>query len=187
MKQNIIDRAREVFAKYGFRKTTLDDIASAVGKGKSSLYYYFKNKEEIFEEVIGQEVDKLKNEFLNAVNSVETPMQKLRVYIIRRMEMFHSLISFYPILRNEFAEYYSYIERIRAKYDEEEMVIIKSILQSGIDRKEFVIHNLDLTAQAIIKAMKGFEFPWAVEQDIQHIERDIDSLLEVLFYGLIKR
>jgi AcrR family transcriptional regulator len=187
IRQNILDRARDVFSKYGFRKTTMEDIAGAVGKGKSSLYYYFKNKEEIFEGVLEQEVEKLKNDFRDAIDSVDTPKKKLSIYILKRMEMFHQLIDFFPSFRHEFVEYYSYIEKIRVKYDNEELMIICGILQQGIDEGQFVNQNLELTAQAIIKAMKGFEFPWAMNQDVATMERDIDSLLEVLFYGIVKR
>ena len=40
-RESILKIAREIFSKYGYKKTTLDDIANAVRKGKSSLYYYF--------------------------------------------------------------------------------------------------------------------------------------------------
>ena len=42
-RESILKIAQEIFSKYGYRKTTLDDIANAVRKGKSSLYYYFKS------------------------------------------------------------------------------------------------------------------------------------------------
>lgn len=187
MKNTILEAAKGVFAKYGFKKTTLDDIARAVGKGKSSLYYYFKNKEELFEAMLSLEVDNLKTEFVTAIEAEKTPKLKLRTYIMLRMRMFVMLISFYPSFRQEFAENWGYIERIRLRYDAEELQIIKSILQIGIDQGQFAITNLDLTAQAIIKAMKGFEFPWALQHDAVDMERDIDSLLDVLFYGVVKR
>ncbi|MGC8866567.1 MAG: TetR/AcrR family transcriptional regulator, partial [Bacteroidales bacterium] len=38
----IIKTSRKLFARYGYRKTTIDDIASALGKAKGSVYYYFK-------------------------------------------------------------------------------------------------------------------------------------------------
>jgi AcrR family transcriptional regulator len=183
----ILQSAREVFKKYGFRKTTLEDIASATGRGKSSLYYYFRNKEDIFEGVLEMEVGRLKTEFLAAVGSMSSARAKLRIYIIRRMELFRQLISFYPSFRNEFTEYYGYIEKIRAKYDKEEVEIISGILRDGIREKEFVIPDVELTAQVIIKAMKGFEFPWALQQEQAGMEHDIDSMLQVLFYGLVKR
>ncbi|PIF05120.1 MAG: TetR family transcriptional regulator, partial [Draconibacterium sp.] len=56
-RENILKIAREIFSKYGYKKTTLDDIASAVRKGKSSLYYYFKSKEDLFHAVIMKEVE----------------------------------------------------------------------------------------------------------------------------------
>jgi AcrR family transcriptional regulator len=56
-RENILKIARDIFSKYGFKKTTLDDIANAVRKGKSSLYYYFESKEDLFQAVIMKEVD----------------------------------------------------------------------------------------------------------------------------------
>ena len=50
-KEKIQQAAYQCVARYGFEKTTLDDIAKEVGLNKASLYYYYKNKEEIFLEV----------------------------------------------------------------------------------------------------------------------------------------
>ena len=61
-RENILKIAREIFSKYGFKKTTLDDIANAVRKGKSSLYYYFESKEDLFQAVILKEVNILAHE-----------------------------------------------------------------------------------------------------------------------------
>ena len=55
--QAIIDAAKKLIQQYGLNKTTMEDIAKAAGKGKSTLYYYFKSKEDIFDEVIKQEMD----------------------------------------------------------------------------------------------------------------------------------
>ncbi|HEX4851696.1 MAG TPA: TetR/AcrR family transcriptional regulator, partial [Puia sp.] len=51
VKEKIGRVAMKCFAKYGLDKTTLDDIAKEVGLNKASLYYYYKNKEDIFLEV----------------------------------------------------------------------------------------------------------------------------------------
>ena len=47
VKYTILQEAQKLFALYGYRKTTLEDIAIKLHKGKSSLYYYFKNKERL--------------------------------------------------------------------------------------------------------------------------------------------
>ena len=46
-KERILSAAKNLFSRFGLEKTTMEDIAKAAGKGKSSLYYYFKSKEEV--------------------------------------------------------------------------------------------------------------------------------------------
>ncbi|HSH20710.1 MAG TPA: TetR/AcrR family transcriptional regulator, partial [Draconibacterium sp.] len=77
-RENILKIAREIFSKYGFKKTTLDDIANAVRKGKSSLYYYFDSKEDLFQAVIMKEVDILGHELDIVINRNTDPIDKLR-------------------------------------------------------------------------------------------------------------
>jgi len=52
IQHRIVHTASQVFSRFGFKKATMEDIANAVGMGKSSIYYYFKSKEEIFEAVV---------------------------------------------------------------------------------------------------------------------------------------
>ena len=47
-----IESAKKLFQQFGLHKTTMEDIAKSAGKGKSTLYYYFKSKDEIFDKVI---------------------------------------------------------------------------------------------------------------------------------------
>ena len=44
--QDIINGAKKLVQQYGLKKTTMEDIAKAAGKSKSTLYYYFKDKED---------------------------------------------------------------------------------------------------------------------------------------------
>ena len=52
---NIIEASKAVFRQYGYEKVTMNDIADAAGKGRSTLYYYFNNKYEVFEQVAIEE------------------------------------------------------------------------------------------------------------------------------------
>ena len=187
VKDSILMAAREIFSKFGFRKTTLDDIARLIGRGKSALYYYYKSKEEIFEAVLEYEVDLLKIELQEALKGENDPKAKLRKYIIRRMEMFYKLVNVYSAFQQEYLENLAFLEGIRKKYDEQENAMISEILNDGISRGIFVNKDVELTSFAIIMAMRGFEYPFSQESDLKKVEGDIDQLLEVLFYGLIKR
>ena len=58
-KQLLIDAAREVFARIGVARATMNDIAEASGKGRRTLYTYFKSKEDVYMAVVSQELELL--------------------------------------------------------------------------------------------------------------------------------
>jgi len=183
----IITVARDIFTRFGFRKTTMDEIASALHKGKSSIYHYFESKEEIFRSVVEKESQLLKNEIMGVINKDITPHEKLRIYFITRMQILNRLANYYSVLTDEYFEHYSFVEKIRKKHDIEEINILKEILGEGIERGIFTIKDLEITAIAIFNALKGLEYSWVTEKDISKTKKNIDNLLEVLFNGLNKR
>ena len=64
----ILNSAKTIFARYGFKKTTMDEIAQAARKGKSSIYHYFKSKEDIFKAIVEKEADELSAAIAKATN-----------------------------------------------------------------------------------------------------------------------
>ena len=188
IRERIIGIATNIFSKFGFKKTTVDDIARALGKGKSSIYYYFKSKEDIFKAVIDKEADDLRKEIEEEVSHAEiNPKDKLRNYVLLRMRFLKNFVNFNEALRNDYLKNLSFIEEIREKYDNEEHRTIENILQEGVDKKFFSLKERELTAMAIVTAMKGLEVPLFIRIDypIEDLEQRIDGLLDVLFYGIV--
>ena len=106
VRENILKIAQEIFSKFGYKKTTLDDIANAVRKGKSSLYYYFNSKEELFQEVIQKEADTLREELSKVLQKNIDPAEKLRDYVMTKITTYRQLANFYNAIEND-AEYCS--------------------------------------------------------------------------------
>ncbi len=50
-KNSVLDTAADVFAQYGFKRTTMNDIAQAAGISRPALYLMFDNKEHLFQEL----------------------------------------------------------------------------------------------------------------------------------------
>lgn len=186
VKNFIINVAQKTFSHFGFKKTTVDDIAQAARKGKSSIYYYFNSKEEIFEAVVEKEATTLITEILNEINTTDDPKEKIRKYILARMNGIKNLGNFYNALKNDYLSSFESIERLRIKYDNEEHNIIKNILQEGIEKGFFKIENTDKTSKAIVTAMKGLEIPLIISDNENEIEDRLDGLLNILFYGICK-
>ncbi len=186
-KLNILNVAQGLFARFGLTKTTIDDIAKKAHMGKASIYYYFANKEAIFQEVVEKEGKMLKEKLLDAVNAQTTPQEKIRSYIITRMTAIKDLANYYSALREEYLKHFSFIEKARQSYDAFEITMVSTILSEGQKNGLFDIQDITLTAETIVAAMKGLEYQWSMEGSKEEIAEKVDALLKILFKGIEKR
>ncbi|MEL7585213.1 MAG: TetR/AcrR family transcriptional regulator [Prolixibacteraceae bacterium] len=186
-REYILKIAQDIFSKYGYKKTTLDDIANAVRKGKSSLYYYFESKEDLFQAVILKEVDVLKRELEKVVMRNTDPVEKLRDYILTKLTTFRGLANFYHALESDVTAI-EFIENIKNKYEQEEIRMIKRILIEGVRKNTFEVYDFTLAAIGITTAIKGLEMPLtAGDYGRTNLEKGVDNILKILCYGIMKR
>ncbi len=186
-RESILKIAQEIFSKYGYKKTTLDDIANAVRKGKSSLYYYFSSKEDLFQAVIQKEVDILRKELEIVVNRNTDPVDKLRDYILTKLTTFRSMANFYNALENDVTAI-EFIENIKHRHQQEEIRMIKRILIEGVRKSIFEVYDLTLAAIGITTAIKGLEMPLAAgDYSKVNLEHSVDNIVKILCYGVMKR
>jgi AcrR family transcriptional regulator len=183
----IIEIARNIFTHFGFKKTTMEEIAVASRKGKSSIYYYFNSKEDIFKAVVEKEAEELKSELLHKIQDIEDPIERLKVYITIRMRKLNKLTNFYTALKSEYLSHLEFIEQIRKSYDLDEIKIISGIIQDGIESGKFSVDDPHLSAIAIVTAMKGLEVPLFINKEHGNFEVRLNNLLNFLFYGIVKR
>jgi AcrR family transcriptional regulator len=62
-KERIIEEAFKLFLNHNFEKVSVIDLEKAVGKTRGAIFYFFKNKEELFNEVIDNYIIKIQNPF----------------------------------------------------------------------------------------------------------------------------
>lgn len=184
-KHQLILAAGQIFYQYGFKKTTMDDIAFAAGKGKSSLYYYFKNKEEVFEAVVDYEAELLKDEIISSTKELKNAVGQLRLYIQIRMKRFVSRGNLYTALTDDFLMTFNFIEKIRNKHQEWELNMLHQIISGGIKSKEFKPVNIEFISNALLIAMVGFEKPLLQKTESEkEFEHKINQVVNMMFYGI---
>jgi len=186
IKNLIIKEAQGIFRKYGFRKSTMDEIAIAARKGKSTLYHYFKSKEEVFAAVIEREGNTMFRELNKIITANIDCKLKLKKYITTRMSLIDELANLYSAIKSDYLNHFNFIQKYREKYDESEILFIEQILLDGINRKEFNIIEDDtkMYAYGIATALKGLEIPFFLENRYSMVSSRLDSMLNILMYGL---
>jgi AcrR family transcriptional regulator len=163
----------------------MNEIAKAARIGKSSIYHYFKTKEDVFKAVVEKEISHLREEFARAVEKASDFREKLQAYITTRFHHLKTLTSYWSPV-DEYFEQYSFIKKVRKKILEEEINAVKSILKEEVKKGVLAAKNLTLTSLIFVTALKGLESSHLEAKEIDIKER-IDSLLEILLNGIKKR
>ncbi len=188
VRASILEVSRVLFAKFGYKKTTMEDIALELHKGKSSLYYYFKNKEEIFQAVIDWEQNELLSKLHEVVDSDLEPKDKLNNYVLTRMKTISELENYFKALTDERFGGLEFVKKVKENSEKEEVEMIQNILDAGIANNSFQIKNTYLGAIALAIAMKGIELPmFSTSNKFEDMTEQVHNVMNILFYGLIKR
>jgi AcrR family transcriptional regulator len=183
----IILTASKIFSHYGFRKTTMEEISRALKKGKSSIYYYFGSKEEIFEAVVLYEANQLRMRLTTAIKEVDSPPDKLRNYIYVRMKEFAKLSNYYNAVFDKNLDHYDFVEKIRSRYDREELAILRLLVYVGTSRGVFAVRDSEYTAMAIQTMLKGMEVPLFWRKREIDINSRLEAILNLIFNGIIMK
>lgn len=188
VREHLVQAARQVFMRYGFKKTALDDIAKEARKGKSTIYYYFKSKDEIFKAVIEAESEIRTQTIDEQVSAVDDPQQKLKTYIYVRMLSLKKVDNYYEAIKNDLLDNLYFINSLRIKHLDSEVTFVKNLLQQGIDKGVFTIQNSELTARTIVTLLQGFEVP-LIQKNLsdEEVQRSIDEMLNILFHGIMTK
>lgn len=163
-RQKLIEVARDLFAHKGLEATTMNDIAASSGRGRRTLYTYFRNKEEIYYAVIEEELDHL-SEKMDEVASMDVePEEKIFYLVYSHLSIIRDTVARNGSLRAEFFRNIWMVEKVRKQFDEEEHRILVQVLKEGVEQKRFRIENVDLMADIIHYSLKGLEVPYIYDR-----------------------
>lgn len=189
--KEIVDTARALFKKSGFKKTTMGDIARSLGKAKSSLYYYYPSKEDIFEAVIYAEMDELLKDIHYALGQATTSKQKLTAYCRCRLEKLSQLCNLSDALKSEIAELHCVMAEMKSRFDTTHVELVKGILAEGVNNGEFKKineDNIELIAYLMVSSFRGLAVPLMVGQNRSpRLDLQIDSIVDIMVEGIGRR
>jgi AcrR family transcriptional regulator len=87
-RSQVIAAARERFTKHGLAGTTMDGIAQAAGVAKGTVYLYYKSKEEIFRQILDEDLAHLHDETVPLVSGPGDIEHKLRGFFLGALGFF---------------------------------------------------------------------------------------------------
>lgn len=184
MKHIIVRTAADVFSSLGFKQTTMDDIAHRVNKAKSSIYYYFHSKEEMYHYIITEEQREFHSELLRSVENADQPVNKLKAFLTTRIEELKRFKNIRHVLNNNEIEESNFIQEIREDQEQKEEAVIHQILEEGIAKGYFAVNSIEHTVNAIMVTLHGLDQAQNIRARIQDIKNQIDSVLNLILSGI---
>ena len=183
----LLEEAQKLFRQFGLKKTTMEDIAKAMGKGKSTLYYYFCSKEDIFDAVILKEMGEVFNSVAQAVEKAVSAEEKLKAFTITKIKSVQKKANLYKIVRGEMQENMRCMKHLHAEYDIQETKLVREILKFGVENGEFtrlIIKELDILPSVMVSSLRGLERDMFIDSKYTKLETRMDSIMGILIRGL---
>ena len=186
IKNEILLQAQKLFQQYGLKKTTMDEIAIACGKAKSTLYHYFISKNEVFDAVVEMEVLNLRQHVKDKVEEHKKMLDKIKTYALEFHKEAINKVNLYRIIKQDsIAE--SYAKNLFFKMMEFEQKYIVRILEDGYDSgeyKEISREEIPWVAEIFLAAFLGV-VQYAIEKDgfldEEKLERTINLIAPKIF------
>ncbi len=181
----ILNSAALLFHKYGIKKTTMEDIAGGASMGKSTLYYYFKSKDEVYEMVLRGELKEFQQIITCALSDYHSAEQMITMFI---KAVFNRITGFPNLLHALLEESASKkAAAITREFEVWQSGRIEELLRHGVSTGEF--RNMEesellINCQAIGIAMFGIRGALIKEKDHKAFENKLDSLIFLLLNGI---
>ncbi len=90
-REAILHAATELFIAYGYKKTTIDDVAGAAGVAKGTVYLYYRNKAELFLHAIALQKQQYLEEMAPVFDPSRSAIERLRELVILSVELSHRM------------------------------------------------------------------------------------------------
>ena len=184
VKNIIVESAAIFFSKYGFYKTTMDDIARHIHKAKGAIYYYFKSKEELFNEVLKLELSTVKTELKHVVDHNINPLTALKEYILTRLELLNKSLNYHETLKADFFNKYKFVKDVRNDFHLFERNQITFILEKGMKEGYLDVTNVNSTVDVIMMITNSIEIPLFLQNKYKDYENTINELISLIINSL---
>ncbi len=194
MQEQILGAAKRLFSQYGFAKVTMDDVAKAIGKGRSTLYYYYKSKDEVLDAVITKQIHETHTLIQKEVDASKTVEEKIDAFYVAKFKMAHQKHSFFDALELGMdADAISNFFQVKLNYYKSttkwEGTLLTQILSDGMangEINELSADEIENLVFILLSVSHGIKRKIRLENRTLAVEPMLKQLSHLLMHGLKK-
>lgn len=178
--REIIAAAAEVFAGYGFRKVTMDDVARQLGMVRSALYYYYGNKGELFRAVLDSRFDDYSSEVRKKTGGAAVPGRKLAAFSSCLVVYRNDLVRRFRLNYEEMQGHYDIIQELKSRVLSLHVEMLTDIfLEAGLPMSVTTRRMAHILSMSLLGVVYN-----SPEVDDKSLARNLAYLCRVFYNGL---
>lgn len=180
----IIEAATKSFSLFGYKATTMDQVAKIANVGKGTIYTFFKNKEELFDEIITTLIKEMKaaaNEAIDPALSFQENVHR-GLYKILEFRKDHQLTI--KLFQEEKEMGTPAVMEVMSKLEHAILSYLKEKVEAAIAKGEIKACDPELTAFIMLKLYIALIFDWEKHHDPLEKEEIAELLEQYVFKGL---
>ena len=184
--EQVLEAALRIFAKYGYKKATVEDIAGELDLTKGSLYSYAKDKKDLYEQAVRFALGKWQSRVVEKIRFIDDPAEQFRVLgrgafeYLQGDDDLHAILmmdpSIFPLSPDE--DRFSDINRAS-------MDALESIIRKGVADGTFRELDVESTVDFIFSVYIMFIIKTYVKSQGKGVQRMFDAGMELLLNGLL--
>jgi AcrR family transcriptional regulator len=185
IRDQIVQAASDHFRHYGYAKTTVADLASAIGFSKAYIYKFFQSKQAIGEAIGTEWVTTILQAAKSDADGADAASEKLqrlfRTVTAKCLELLFEDRKLYDMVTCGIVEHWS----VAAMYNSGLSNLLQAIIQEGRESGEFERKTpLDETCRAILCAMSPFTRPIELELNLENLPERSAELTRLILRSL---
>lgn len=186
MKNRIIDAAKKRFFNYGYRKVTMDEIASDLGISKKTLYKYFSSKEAIARQVISCFQEEIACLFEDKKKAIADPVERFETLVVEITRLKSVMKNRFPAdIKQDIPDLWREIEGFR------EVQIMKNIaenLEEGIKKGRIREDlNTQIATRLYLAAIQSIMQPELLEEMNISVEESLSNISSIFLNGVKRK
>ncbi|RJO63240.1 MAG: TetR/AcrR family transcriptional regulator [Myxococcales bacterium] len=187
-REAILDAAIKRFARVGYRKTTLAEVAKDVGMVKSALYKYFTDKEDLFRAAVDRLAKEVMHEVEQRAKKGRTAAGRIKLLLLGVYDLYQELAVSVGVTLEGWHDLRPFFLRIGASYHRSFSGVLASLIVEGIKDGELASRDPHTVAAVANIALDRInEGVLLGELSLQEGRRHVSVMLDVMMDGLTRR
>ncbi len=181
----LLEVAREVVLRHGYRKANLGDVAREAGVSRATVYNYFTSKELLLRAIVGQEVEQLRRAVACELDLTAPPDRQLLAYVRARRRHIKKIKAFYILVHHVTRDVMHIVQAEIETHQAQERAYLVGLIGAGVRSGLFRPVDPELMGAALFSAVRGLDEDYVFDS-LEDFADGAEYLIQALLVGLLR-